>query len=788
MQHLHVWRDKVNPRRQQLDKLLDKLASMLVAKGEEDCVAVAITYLTRYKVSFLAAYDDTDTDALSQDANISGRGNSRRREQDISSHAASLFDFLKKSRIPGDQRTKLEAIDAFAHLQIGYSIQRIAARSHQFTKALRAIKSLDVFECSLLKMALHGENRYFVRPPTAAEGGGSIQDEYLAQYLPKVYLALEQRKDHKQLRKFLKSNPHLSPTCAEESDIILWHTLFIWLFEVFDEKVQSASRSKELQDEATLKAKIPEIHQLLNLIHWSTHKSATFREWISIVTKISEDSTAPRLPPERSIVKSHAFERLLKSLSGRRHTKSTNGEDVVPERDANLKGKGTIALEGNGANTSEQAQGGGEGSKAIKPGKTGTAKIIETKERKAVQETSLVEDLVQTLQQSQSSQQRERRLKRTAVKMFVKKVLSTLHIPGKSKRKPAAESNEEVSTTTSHQQQDNDKAQVSLRAAVNKDTIRDPHSKNVSEVSPTGRAPSDLLDSSHREDGKEGLSEITIEIFPQGAERHAEETKLETQNILFQKAYQLSEHIDLIFSLLNSRRLAREVLKRSFSLNVIPHDDSDPIEYTAEKLESFLEHSLTLNGETGDTPARIQSVVDALPTVVDRPELRKKLLELNVENPRVYVVKHAELMLLAYVLTEGKSLQYDYIGTSKPPCFVCEAVLLGYRHDVRSQEGHGHIYVTKIPDLISDTIKTAVLRTINSLAIDVTQNLYASQAKKRSDDSAFTQRLPDVEEPEPLPGAVEFEDYHMWISSRITSGKGSPRRDGKIVPSACISD
>ncbi|KAJ6263947.1 hypothetical protein Dda_0084 [Drechslerella dactyloides] len=682
-----------------LDQALDRLAFLLVARGDGDCIAVALTKLTRDKVSLLATYDSASAngDPPEAAAQISGRSSPcdvqaadnlrNQRKVDIEQHAGNFFAFIKEYHILTDDDARMAARVEFTKTQFKYSIDNLAAWSRQLGKDLRPLRTLDILQCSLIgNEALQHEEKYFVPPPDNKGSDCSSWDEFLATFLPKRYLELESGSQHQKLQSFLQEHPELPTTVRSELDMVLWHTLFLWLFETLDRRIKSASKFKQSHDDAALSDSITEILKLVNLVKMLTHESVIFRRWISFVTKIAGDEKVPRLPPTASIFDTEALTNALSITSPSQTAEVCVPTDATATRDT--------------SQPSNRANGG-------KDPATGADKAKE---------------LIKKFWLTVCDKYRRRR-KRHIGNLLPKN--SGIAVTELEERDTRSSKNPLV-----QQKQTAEEGPLSEeQSAKTNEAIPSRHSRQLSEehdgVS-CGMLESvvdpDLKCESEYADPQVGLYENTFQESLQ-----ATNIKIKTSNKTFQKAYNLSAHIDAIYAMLRCKILTRQVFQREFTLSVIPHDASQRLEHPAENLQSSLERFLAREWDVEETPTRVQQFLEAIPGAASHPQHRDRLLALNTENPKVHAPQHAEMLLLDHILNQGKDPNHTYMGISRPPCFTCEAVLLMHRardfDRIRTRIGHGLVDINGFPERVSKYTKGKVFKTVNELANLVARDL-----------------------------------------------------------------
>ncbi|KAF3111907.1 hypothetical protein TWF102_005668 [Orbilia oligospora] len=168
-----------------------------------------------------------------------------------------------------------------------------------------------------------------------------------------------------------------------------------------------------------------------------------------------------------------------------------------------------------------------------------------------------------------------------------------------------------------------------------------------------------------------------------------------SQSTDFNIFWLIPQHIMAIKSILGSVLVPWFTYNRDLSLKFLPHDEGEePTRLPCNPLRETLYHILP---DYFDRDTVRDEKVNGFLTYIKAHE---GLVALDAEFPMVKASGHAELLLLSYFrkLKLAAGYPHPYIGTSRPPCFICEAIILSERLcSVSIQKGHGHVYVSKIP-------------------------------------------------------------------------------------------
>ncbi|KAK6535969.1 hypothetical protein TWF281_000218 [Arthrobotrys megalospora] len=235
------------------------------------------------------------------------------------------------------------------------------------------------------------------------------------------------------------------------------------------------------------------------------------------------------------------------------------------------------------------------------------------------------------------------------------------------------------------------------------------------------------------------LNESILEedLAEAGFENEAEIITAQEQSADFNILRLVPQHLAAIESILDSSMVLKLARTREFSLEVLPSDEEEPISLPCESLRETLSHILTATGspevELGE---KVKQFLEHAEAHIGEPSGSRRLLALDTENPTLRVSGHAELLLLSYCqqLERKGEYPYRYIGVSKPPCLVCEVVLLNHKDfPMATQEGHTHIYVSSIPAGISRAHQSEVFDFVGRLAEGICREFYVRKRRDSGD-------------------------------------------------------
>ncbi|KAF3259702.1 hypothetical protein TWF192_010557 [Orbilia oligospora] len=267
-----------------LDRLLDNLASLLVAHGGGDCVAAALGGPTKDKITLLLSID---TPVLEREASAL--------YQAIEAHSQRIFRYLRNFHNAADDPGIQQNIRAdFTVRQMIYSIGEIESRYRLFNRELKKIKKLDLGQFEFYNV-VQEETVYYVLAPEY----DNAEDESLAKDLCQSFFALEGEKENlpekqKSLIEDLKARPDLPTKQLSRQDFLIWHELFLWLFKLLGRQIQFCIRARSAdgsQDERAEAYKnlwiaASNLNEMLQRVVVMIEGSSIFRMWTAIFQKI----------------------------------------------------------------------------------------------------------------------------------------------------------------------------------------------------------------------------------------------------------------------------------------------------------------------------------------------------------------------------------------------------------------------------------------------------------------------------------------------------------------------
>ncbi|KAF3282871.1 hypothetical protein TWF970_001606 [Orbilia oligospora] len=222
-----------------------------------------------------------------------------------------------------------------------------------------------------------------------------------------------------------------------------------------------------------------------------------------------------------------------------------------------------------------------------------------------------------------------------------------------------------------------------------------------------------------------------LERAEESFEEYTEATAVGTPSMDYNILWLVSQHAIAIDSLVKNDLVRKFASTRDFNLEVLPHDETEATTLPCEPILETLSRLLSTVEPIDDDDRRLKatSFLANIKAHEEDPGA-KLLLSLDKIEPTIKVSGHAELILLSHLakLRKGGQYVYRYLGLSKPPCFVCEEVLLR-REDfsVLTRQGHTHAYVSSIPSGNSPLEQLVVFNDVKIIAEQSVRDVYLSK-------------------------------------------------------------
>ncbi|KAF3140458.1 hypothetical protein TWF569_008215 [Orbilia oligospora] len=785
----------------QLDRLLDSLASLLVAHGGGDCVAVALGGLTKDKITLFASIDtpvlDRDVGVLYQaaaksgrtepwtiEASVNVRGERTHPGEAIRAHSQRIFRYLRRFYSAADDSGLQQDIRSnFTVQQMIYSINKIQSRYKLFHRELREMKKLDLGQFEFCD-PVQEEPVYYVPAPEYE----NVEDESLAEDLRQSFLALEGAKENlrekqRSLIEDLKARPSLPTKQLSRQDFLIWHELFMWLFRILGRQIQyciTAKNANGSQDESTeayrnLWIAAENLSRMLQTVVVMIEGSPIFGMWAAIFQKILDGKGKRRTTVEATILRvplpSFAGRSTPTATSQRQSQEETTPENLWTREQSGGETQQVPAEqerpslpEDSGLNTEQEGldipQGYKRG-KLLKFGET-IRNVFKRKKRQdrefrdkegldagsATIKRVLGKPITWIQNKTQKRKGLESILNTQKPSNIVEASGSRQDGPGDKDRHQEAEavvptqSPDDCFDDPVHQRE-NDSGVYQNYASLESLTKVVPTTGNPGEPSMSDARAEEYEDEDGDGDGvgDNEDDEVGYSDFDPRFITEAEKPRWGARNSLFRRAYALADFQLLIRAVLHDKNIATEVVRRGFAVRVITPAEGSYIPSKVENLEETLRRFFASENPKGtplEIQIQVQDFIKNLDQIIKEGSRRQQLLDHTKKDHTVRAAQHAELVLLQYLLAERNSGAGKYIGVSKPPCLVCENVLHFYKPEIRTRRGHGHVYVSEIPKgLPSDHIKL-VFGIIEELSKKITVKAYKAQAKPMSGDSTFS--------------------------------------------------
>ncbi|KAF3245603.1 hypothetical protein TWF217_010435 [Orbilia oligospora] len=655
---------------EELDELLDSLAFLLVRKPEES-VALALVGLTRDNIEIVGKACDEGQGCLVSDSG----GHDQCLDESMHRHAQRIFELVKEDTtlIPGAPRDQ-EIFVELVTLQIDYSIDKLWDRVSRLKIFIDKVEGFELPSWVSLEKP-ENEDRFSI-PPLLER----IEEN--------------PRKDiHVQLcEQFKLENGSVSLPPMEDMQVLdrrnfdVWTKIFLHFFRKLREEVERLNtKNYQLDEEKRIRNFVAcYVSEMEGLVT----ESQSFRRWVEITTR-TLDEQKKQLEEEKkareSILteleqpQSEATQALVEDLGlgGDVEELHQLQEDIVPEAQS--------------------------GSETVAP---------------------VADSMELTMNPTSGPMTRSRKrdwLKMTMEKVVPASIVNHLtpkprgplpHVRGRAgvSSQPPPEGNKEES------QKPQDAGEYSSESSIGCHESGS-HSRPISaapksaghitcEESRTSqiglaeglqlKSPTEESEAS-RVDMQKDIENFFILGGDPDEEGYGVEVDAATisQSIDFNIFWLIPQHIMAIKSILGSVLVPWFTYNRDLSLKFLPHEEEEePTRLPCNPLRETLYHILP---DYFDRDTVRDEKVNGFLTYIKAHE---GLVALDTEFPMVKASGHAELLLLSYFrkLKLAAGYPHPYIGTSRPPCFICEAIILSEQLcSVSVQKGHGHVYVSKIP-------------------------------------------------------------------------------------------
>ncbi|EPS42433.1 hypothetical protein H072_3630 [Dactylellina haptotyla CBS 200.50] len=474
-------------------------------------------------------------------------------------------------------------------------------------------------------------------------------------------------------------------------ELAVWNTLFIWYFQQIGETVRTLEKARRVKNEVVFAEGVPKLYNNLYTLEAITHSLIAFRQWAAFV-----EALADKLESQDSVSEPQGSRR-PQIISDFRSLQLTEPETELPGLQSPIEQQSPETQEAEAEDP------------GLHIGDQRDADKAKVKQKSVFKRTW-----------------------RLVANTFKKSSRRRPGLPGVPKS-GNIEGTIDVGNSEAHgiytAAEHAEHAEHQLRAASN------------SQQAEKG------------EDDTDDESDLEFDISDDS------DKKTKPQNAVFVKAYQVVDHLSVISAVLNSPVISREILRRGFSLEVIPHRVAAPTRYQAECLDETLNQYLkpkTFETDEENLTIRKEKFYTAIKRLIPDEGRRERFFSLREKNPVVQAAQHAELLMLQYLVQNASvKTTHGYLGLSKPPCFACECVLLHHGDQFRVRQGHGHVYVSEIPDVLREG-KLATFDIIKEAAKFVTSGIFTSEFRRSSGDSTFSPHRTGSRKVKKEKGSVEY--------------------------------
>ncbi|KAF3176513.1 hypothetical protein TWF788_007999 [Orbilia oligospora] len=690
-----------------LNRLLDNLAFLLVRRSGGDCVSLALVGLTQAKIDMVAqaSYEedrsspDSAVADMSVDLEVVGNPQgefsySSDGPSAIKQHAERIFKYVKESStLPRDHQRYHEILKELLAIQVDYSSNKLYGRIQllkQFTTKVKGFKIPDWASFDT------GDSRVkdsFSLPPAPSPPGKDL-GEVVHRHLYNELLD----------KKILSSVPPVDDMMKlSRLNFDLWTEIFL----DFLNDLQSQVERLEKADEATARSKyIRCIVSTLRFMNILVTQSKLFRSWVEITTRILDQQ-------KDAIAREAEGKGKVGMLAGLGQPGSMAVEDLEPVVEDSEPAAGPESavdesilqhtLLGVQKPTTPSGHELESSMNTMKPGSRGPIHTSKPRKRDWFKTTTR-----KVVPVSITNRLTLRRYSKDT-RAHVREIFggSSLPSPGGNKKAPGA-----------YQPGRQEKIEEPRSLAEGHDEIAGPSTQSGHQIQ---RVRTSQI----------GFSGSFLERAEESFEEYTEATAVGTPSIDYNILWLVSQHAIAIDSILKSDLVRKFASTRDFNLDVLPHDKT---EATALPCEPILETLSRLLGtvEPVDDDDRSLKATSFLANIKAHEEDpgAKLLLSLDKIEPTIKVSGHVELILLSHLakLRRDGHYVYRYLGLSKPPCLVCEEVILRQRgFSVLTRQGHSHAYVSSIPIGTSPLEQLLVFNDIRIIAEKSVKDVYMSK-------------------------------------------------------------
>ncbi|KAF3193260.1 hypothetical protein TWF225_010029 [Orbilia oligospora] len=691
--------ERLSAKTHQLDRLLDSLASLLVAHGRGDCVAVALGGLTKDKITLLLSID---TPVLEREASVLYEA--------IEAHSQKIFRYLRNFHNAADDSGLQQNVRTdFIIQQMIYSIDKIESRYKLFDRELKKIRKLDLGKFEFYDVAQEETVHY-----VPALEYDNAEDESLAKDLRQSFFALEGVKKNlpgkqKSLIEDLKARPNLPTKQLSRQDFLIWHELFLWLFKILGRQIQfciTARSANGPQDESTEAYKnlwiaAMNLKGMLQRVVVMIEGSSIFGMWAAILQKILDGkgerrTTVGAMIPSAplpsfagrptSTVAGQRQGQEGKILENLRTREKYNGE----AQQARAEREQPPLLEDSGPNVEQE---GLNISPDPKAGKLvnfgGTIRNFFKREKRQDRELSDKEGLnaglgiVKRVLGKPITWIRNKTPKRKGLENILNAqktsdVIEAIASGSRKERPGDDNSRQETQVAVPNQSPDDDfddpvhqrerdsggyRSYASLESLTKVvPTPRNSRERSMNDAEEyedegedEDRDKDEDEDEDEDGDGDNEDDEVGYDGFDLRLITEAEKPRRAARDGLFRRAYALADFQFLVRAVLYNKNIATEVVRKDFTVKIVTPVDGSYITSKVENLEETLYQFFASENPKRtplDIQPQVQDFIKNLDQIIKEGNRRQKLLDYMKKEHTVRTAQHAELVLLQYLLAK----------------------------------------------------------------------------------------------------------------------------------------
>ncbi|KAK6505769.1 hypothetical protein TWF481_007661 [Arthrobotrys musiformis] len=782
-----------------MQRLLDQLATLLVA-NPGDCVALALVRITTDTITMAASHDalrgvvwrEGDTKAWDMEDVAELEAEQARTTNRIKSHGEKIFKHLRRHHTTDsmDEDTRQDIRRDLLTEQTIYSLNKIQARSKGILRQISKLRRIDLEQYELSEPEIK-DSAYDVRSLLIdRECESEAADD-----LRSIFLGVERENENlgrrgREVVEYLNAHPKLSTNLDSREKFLIWHELFLWLFERVDQGIeyciefrdrQVPSQRKDTEGLDMLREMVTELEHFLATILEVVLKSSVFRTWVYIMQQILDGRGEPRRGPVVintpyglstesldqfvSSPDSSTWDSDVEAILGSQTSSQSFGEgwinrissaiSLVPGSSAVRKRK--FAAEDNQSGDEEEPDGGCGSLKRFLgeslasawgmigltngPDAVENATSIRFPDGASSSSSRAVFDVPSDLYSGTHQKEGEGESKGQQTSCIGESSgdNTSSEASAKTGRRIPEESGEPLRSRYWHRgngnqygdkddiQSEEDEGELPEYEGGNDESGDEESDENGD----SDDEESDDDESDDDEEEEEDLEDLDF-IFLKDPEKDEDDP----ENTLFRRVFALVYHRLIVPSIFQIPTLERCTLNHKFELNVVSPVERTHIPFKTEPLEDTL-NALFSSQYDFRTPSEIEDMLDTFIEDLQSPETipsevrRRKLFDHAREDHTTAAPQHPELIMLEHLLRKKSHRTRSYIGTSKPPCAVCESVLDRYWRTPRidARKGRGRVCISEIPKGLPEGDRRCAFDAIMGFAKTVAAREYSHRRR-----------------------------------------------------------